>query len=292
MSLQRLATINGVMEIDCHLSDQDFLKFSRLIYDVAGIKLEPVKKTMLDSRLRRRLRAVDCPSFTEYFKYVVSPEGQERELVLMLDAVSTNKTDFFRESKHFDLLTNRVLPELVKRKRAGIFQQVRVWSAGCSTGEEPYTLAMVMDEFCATGNNIDYSILATDLSTDVLAKARLAIYEDYKIEPVPTTYRYKYLWRGEGSRRGFHRVAPRLRRKVNFQRLNFMDEQFAIDNPMDIIFCRNVIIYFDRQTQIELFRKFYRQLAPGGYLFIGHSESLQGIETKMRRMAPTVFQKK
>jgi len=277
----------GAMEDHCQLSDLEFSKFSRLIYDVAGINLQPVKKTMLDGRLRRRLRAVGVSSFAEYFKYLQTPEGQEREMVLMLDAVSTNKTDFFREAKHFDLLTGQVLPALMRKNR-----QIRIWSAGCSTGEEPYTLAMVMEEFCESHKNLGYSILATDLSTDVLAKARLAIYEDSKIEPVPTTYRYKYLLRGEGSRRGYHRVAPRLRRKVNFQRLNFMDEHFAINTEMDIIFCRNVIIYFDQQTQAALFEKFYRQLAPGGYLFIGHSESLHEIDGKMRRLGPTVFQKK
>ncbi len=276
----------------CQLSDGEFARFSRLIHDVAGIKLPPVKKTMLDGRLRKRLRAVGAVSFAEYFDYLASPEGQELELHNMLDAVSTNKTDFFREPKHFQWLSERVLPEIRGRARNGRQRRIRLWSAGCSTGKEPYTLAMVLAEFCDLYQDIDYSILATDISTAALAKARLAIYEDYKIEPVPVALRNKYLLRGDGDRQGYHRVAPRLRRKVDFRRLNFMDAVFDIDAPLDIIFCRNVIIYFDKQTQAELFKKFYRHLAPGGYLFIGHSESLLGIDGKMRRIAPTIFQKK
>ena len=276
----------------CQLSDGEFARFSRLIHDVAGIKLPPVKKTMLDGRLRRRLRAVGAGSFAEYFDYLSSPEGQAMELHNMLDAVSTNKTDFFREPKHFQWLSERVLPEITGRLRKGRGRRIRVWSAGCATGKEPYTLAMVLAEFCDLHQDIDYSILATDISTVALAKARLAIYEDFKIEPVPIALRNKYLLRGDGERQGYHRVVPRLRRKVDFRRLNFMDAVFELGEPLDIIFCRNVIIYFDKQTQVELFKKFYRHLKPGGYLFIGHSESLLGIDGKMRRVAPTIFQKK
>ncbi|MDH5299442.1 MAG: protein-glutamate O-methyltransferase [Desulfobulbaceae bacterium] len=271
------------------LSDRDFKRISSFIYDTCGIKLPPIKKTMLSARLQKRLRQLRMESFAAYFDYVLSPEGQSKELAHMIDVVSTNKTDFFREEKHFEVLNSIVLPDFVNRMKNSSHGVLRVWSAGCSSGEEPYTLAMVLDDFLSRYPRLDYSILATDICTQVLAKAQEAIYANETVAPVPPLLRNKYLMRGKGGYEGFHRVVPELRRKVTFKRLNFMDRDFGIEQKMDVIFCRNVIIYFDRKTQGELFEKFYRQFAPNGYLFTGHSESLEGIVDRVDRVASAVY---
>lgn len=272
------------------LSDREFEKFSAFIYEVCGIKLPPIKKTMLAARLQKRLRRLNIPSYKAYLEYVLSPEGQANELYHMIDVVSTNKTDFFREPQHFDVMNQKVLPEFVARQGSRAqTRTLRVWSAGCSTGQEPYTLAMVLQEFCVKNPQLDYEILATDICTQALEAAAEAIYTDEVVAPVPAFMRHKYLMKGKGRHGGFHRVVPELRQKVRLQRLNFMDRDFGLDKKMDIIFCRNVIIYFDRPTQRNLFEKFYRQFAPGGYLFTGHSESLEGITDRMERVESAVY---
>lgn len=271
------------------LTDQEFQKFSAFIYDACGIKLPPLKRNMLSARLIKRLRQLNISSFSDYFDYVKSPYGQQHELFRMIDVVSTNKTDFFREPKHFDFLTSHVLPELVNRLYERTSRKLYLWSAGCSSGEEPYTLAMVLEDFFSRHKELDYSILATDISSRVLSTAKQGIYADNITATVPTAMRHKYLMRGKGSRKGTHRVVPELRRKISFRRLNFMDDDFGIKIEMDIIFCRNVIIYFDRETQVRLFEKFYKQFSPIGYLFTGHSESLEGVTDRMERLTSAVY---
>lgn len=274
-----------------NMSDREFKRFSEFVYAECGIKLPLGKKLMLTSRLNKRLRALNVTSFDQYYDYVLSPKGRPEELTQMIDVVTTNKTEFFREAAHFDLLADQVLPALVRSDRAGNRSKLHVWSAGCSSGEEPYTLAMVLSEFFKGNMKDKFSILATDISTQVLANAKQAIYRENVIEPVPHMLKRKYLMRGKGSKAGSYRIVPELCNCVTFRRLNFMDRDFGIKTPVDIIFCRNVIIYFDRQTQIELFNKFYTQLVPGGYLFIGHSETLHGISNQFQTVAPTVYRK-
>ena len=273
------------------LSDREFRKFSTFIYDTCGIKLPPIKKTMLTARLQKRLRHLKMASFAAYLDYVLSPQGQEAELCHLIDVVSTNKTDFFREKAHFDVLTSKVLPDLLSRATYRS-RAIRVWSAGCSSGEEPYTLAMVLDDFLSRHSGYDFTILATDICTQVLDKARNAIYLDEMLAPVPAMFRHKYLMRGKGKHKGYHRVVPELRSKVTFKRLNFMDRHFDIRQEIDIIFCRNVIIYFDRSTQETLFKKFHHHLSSRGYLFTGHSESLAGINNLMNRIDSAVYQRR
>jgi len=278
--------------VEFHLTDEEFEKFSRLIYNTAGIKLAPVKKTMLSARLQKRVKFLGLANYQEYLQHLLTTEGQQNEMVFMLDAVSTNKTEFFREPAHFRLLTDRILPAIIEHHPAGRPLHLRAWSAGCSSGEEPFTLAMVLEEFCSHFSWLSYSILATDLCTSVLANAQRAVYEDQKIGSIPKIYRNKYLMRGVGKRQGLHRVVPELRQKVTFRRLNFMAGEFGLKQPIDILFCRNVLIYFDSRTRATLFKKFYRHLAPQGYLFIGHSESLEGINDQMLRISSTLFMKK
>ena len=274
------------------LSDREFRTFSALVYDACGIKLPPIKKTMLSSRLHKRLRALGMASFKEYLDLVTSREGRERELIQMLDVVSTNKTEFFREPDHFNLLTEQILPDLDGRlRKGGDRRRLHVWSAGCSSGEEPYTLGIVLAEYAAKHPGFDFSVLGTDICTKVLTIAERAVYPDERLTDIPKFLLHKYFMRGRGSQQHFHRVVPELRQRISFRRLNFKEDDFSLDQLFDVIFCRNVIIYFDRPTQAALFDKFHRQLHPGGYLVIGHSETLEGIHDRMRRVAPTVYKK-
>ncbi|MDY6969539.1 MAG: protein-glutamate O-methyltransferase [Spirochaetota bacterium] len=273
------------------MSDVEFKKFSDFIYTECGINLPPAKRIMLTARLNKRLRALGMNSFSDYYNYVLSPKGYDEELSCMIDVVTTNKTEFFREAAHFDYLVNYVLPELIESKRFRLTSRINIWCAGCSTGEEPYTLAIVLSEFFNSNKKGKFSILATDISTQVLGIARGAVYNEDTLRSVSDELKRKYIMRGKGSKEGACRIVPELRNCITFKRLNLMDKDFGIRTMMDIIFCRNVVIYFDRETQRELFRKFYSQLTPGGYLFIGNSETLHGINDQFESVAPTVYRK-
>ena len=268
-----------------------FTRFSAFIYDRCGVKMTPAKKTMLTSRLYKRLRHLGMTSFQQYYDYVTSPRGLSEELVQMINVVTTNKTDFFREPAHFDFLVNNALPDLVNTRHISELSRLNVWSAGCSSGEEPYTLCMFLSEFFEKRTG-DFSLLATDISTRVLDIAKTAIYSKDTIDPVSHSFRIKYLMRGKGSQAGFFRIVPELRKRVIFRRLNLLEgTDFGIKQRMDIIFCRNVIIYFDHETQKKLFEKYYAQLIPGGYLFIGHSETLHGINADFVPVGSAVYKK-
>ena len=270
------------------LTTKDFGRLSRFIYDTCGIKMPDVKKTMLEARLQKRLRGLGMRSFGDYCDYLFSAAGMEHELVQMLDMVTTNKTDFFREPDHFDYLTETVLPEWCQRHRG---TRLSIWSAGCSSGEEPYTLAMVLSEFALANPGFDFQILATDISTRVLEKAKAAIYPESLVEPVPLSLKKKYLLRSKDRSNGMVRIIPELREKVRFNRLNFMDEDFGMRDQLDVIFCRNVIIYFDRPTQEKLLQRFHRQMKPGAFIFMGHSETLSGLNVPLTSVFPTVYRK-
>ncbi len=271
------------------LSDREFRIFSGLVYELCGIKLSPIKKTMLSVRLHKRLVALGIPTFKAYLEFVLSEAGQRDEVLHLIDVVSTNKTDFFREPDHFTYLSAKVLPEFATGRRYTSQRRLTIWSAGCSSGEEPYTLAMVVNEFVEQHPWLDFVVVGTDVCTRMLEMAQSAIYANDRVTPIPKPYLHKYFMQGRGERKDFHRVVPELRRKVVLHRLNFKDSEFHLDYQMDVIFCRNVIIYFDRPTQRELLAKLHRQLVPGGYLFIGHSETMEGMDRQFQRMAPTVY---
>jgi chemotaxis protein methyltransferase CheR len=274
-----------------NLSKQDFLKLSRVINETCGIKMPQEKKILLEARLRKRLRTLGMESFEEYSEFFFQQGDAAGELIHLIDVVTTNKTDFFREPQHFELLQQRLLPDLVHRHGLGIERPLRIWSAGCSTGEEPYTLAMVLNEFALQEPGFSFVILATDISTRVLEKAELGIYNRERIEPVPAPLQRRYLLRSKDREANQVRIVPELRRQVNFRRLNFMDEDFAISESIDVIFCRNVLIYFDRETQERLIKRFCDRLRPGRYLFLGHSESINGMKLPLKSLAPSVYQK-
>ena len=288
-----LSEMNYVSITEPVLSDRDFSRLSDFIHTECGIKMPPAKKVMLQARLQKRLRKLGMSSMSEYCKYLFSPAGVEHELIHMIDVVTTNKTDFFREPRHFDYLVQNALPDLVAGEGAGTRRRLMLWSAGCSTGEEPYTLAMILRDFADKYPKFkfDFLILATDISTRVLDIAKKAVYESEKIIPVPPEMKKKYLLKGKNARKGLVRIVPQLREAVKFRRINFLEDNYGMRETMDIIFCRNVIIYFDRKTQEKLMNRFARHMSPGGYVFVGHSETLHGLDVPLVPVAPTVYRK-
>jgi chemotaxis protein methyltransferase CheR len=286
------------------MSDKTFLRFSQYVHVELGIKMPKVKKAMLQARLQKRLRKLGMTSFDEYYDYVFSPRGTESELAHMIDVITTNKTDFFREPKHFDYLIQTVLPRLIKWKTIKIRKQepsshsdmgpcphIGLWSAGCSSGEEPYTLAMMISDYAEKNPGFTHSILATDISLRMLEKAKLGIYDHERIEPVPLALRKKYLLKSKDDKKNLIRIIPQLRSLIRFQRLNLMDEMFSIREVLDIIFFRNVLIYFDRPTQQKVLNTICRHLHPNGYIFLGHSETLNGLNVPLTPVATAVYRK-
>ncbi len=274
------------------LRDQEFQRFSSYIFENVGIKMPPAKKTMLEARLQKRLKALGIGSFEEYCSFVFSPPGHESEIIHLIDVVTTNKTDFFREAAHFDFMVKTALPTILGGRGAWGSQPLRIWSAGCSTGEEPYTLAMVLAEYAVNNPDFKVAITATDICTKVLQTAKTAIYPEERTDTIPLNLKKKYLLRSKDRAKSLVRIAPQLRSLVSFQRINFMDDDLGLADKMDIIFCRNVVIYFDKPTQQTLMQKFHRQLRPGGYLFIGHSETLSGLNVDFVPVASTVYRRR
>lgn len=267
------------------LTQPEFERLSGYIYERYGIKMPNAKKTLLQFRLQKRLRALHMETFKQYIDYVFSQEGLEKELQHMTDVVTTNKTDFFREPAHFEFLQSLNWTAFFGGDPIG--KTLKAWSAACSSGEEPYTLAMVLQEL----RLFQYQILATDLCVDVLQKAATAVYAAEKTAPVPITYKQKYLLRHKDPKKPLHRVVPDLRKKVQFRHMNLMDDYYDVQTKFDLIFCRNVLIYFDQKTQERVIRKLCNCLREGGYLFIGHSESLSHMHLPLRQVKSTIFQK-
>jgi len=244
---------------------------------------------MLELRIKRRMRSLNFASCAAYCEYLFGSRGQKEEVVHLIDVVTTNKTDFFREGSHFELLVQRVIPEIWGGRESG--GPLLIWSAACSSGEEPYTLAMVLSEYGAAHSGFRFRILATDVSTTVLEKAKLGVYSLDAVRPVPHMLQRKYLMRSRDPESEVARVVPELRRLVDFRRLNFMDEDFRLAEKADVIFCRNVLIYFDRPTQEKILQKLTRYLLPTGYVFVGHAETLHEMNIPLVAVAPTLYRK-
>jgi chemotaxis protein methyltransferase CheR len=271
------------------LSDADFERFRRIIHDTAGISLSEGKKELLRARLGKIMRRRGIPSFREYLK-LVEGDDDGSELTILLDAISTNVTSFFRESDHFRFLETVVLPPLIAGRNDGV-RKIRIWCAGCSTGEEPYTLAITLRETLPVPERWDAKILSTDISTRVLQVARNGIYGEEKIKTIPSPVMNRYFTAAEvRGEAGFYRVRPSLRSMVSFHRLNLHDS-YPFKGPFDAIFCRNVMIYFDRPTQEALVNRFHKYLSEDGYLFIGHSESLNGVSHPFNYIRPAIYRK-
>jgi len=274
---------------DEFISDRDFARLCKLIYDKVGIALGSGKRTMLEGRIRHRLKELSISSYCGYCDYLFTDRGLDEELVHLIDVVTTNKTDFFREPGHFEFLASRALPEITASLDGR--RPALVWSAGCSTGEEPYTLAIVLSEYARTHPDFAFRILATDVSTAVLKKAGLGIYPGETVRPVPSALRIRYFMRSREPGNERVRVVPELRAIVEFRRLNFLDSDYGVKARADAIFCRNVIIYFDRPTKQRILKKLADHLGPGGFLFLGHAESLLDHDLPLVPVAPSLYRR-
>jgi len=276
--------LDGALAPALAVSDREFGQFQALIHREAGIWLAPVKKALLVGRLAKRLRELGLPSYGAYYDRVVEDEA---ERIRMLDCICTNETHFFREPRHFEFLVSRVFPAWREEAAAGRrARRVRVWSAACSTGEEPCTIAMVLLDALP---GWELEVLATDLSTKVLERAAAGIWPLEKSKEIPEAYLKTFMLKGYGAQEGFMKAGEELRAVLSFARVNLVGEGWPAGS-FDLVFCRNVLIYFDRQSKIAVVERLIERLDAGGYLFLGHAESLGGFTARARPVLPTVYQ--
>jgi chemotaxis protein methyltransferase CheR len=268
------------------LSSRDFELFRRLIHREAGIHLADSKRVLVEGRLARRLRELGL-DFRAYYALVLA---DEQERIRLVDAISTNETHFFREPRQFEFLENRVFAEWQARADAGrMARRVRVWSAACSTGEEPYSLAMSFLARFPTVSGWELEILATDISTRVLERARTGVYALEKSKEIPPRYLKAFMLKGTGSQQGFMKVSPEIRSVVRFGRINLTGDALAVAGPFDLILCRNVLIYFDASSKARVLDRLLERLDAQGYLFLGHAEAMIGVDTRTRSVGPTIY---
>jgi chemotaxis protein methyltransferase CheR len=271
------------------MTTRDFNRLSEYINNAYGIKMPAAKKVMLECRLQKRLAQLNMTSFATYCDFLFSEEGMEQEMLHMIDSVTTNKTDFFREPAHFDFLTQYALPELCEGYKG--HKEINVWSAGCSSGEEVYTLAMVLNEFTETISDTDYRVTGSDISGNMLSKAADAVYAEERIADIPMWLRKKYLLRSKDQSKQTIRINAATRARAEFKRINLMDETYEMHQKFDIIFCRNVLIYFDKVTQCAVINKLAEKLKTGGYLFLGHAETVSNMQVSLVPVQPTILKK-
>lgn len=269
------------------LTHREFAQFQSLIHRQTGIFLPEAKKALVVARLSRRLRALELASFSAYLD-VVARDAAEH--TVMLDSICTNETRFFREPRQFEFLERDVLPQWRARGEQGLIpKRIRAWSAACSTGEEPYSLAMLLRTHFPIADGWNVEIVASDISTKVLAAAREGVWSIERAEDIPVEYRRAYMLRGVRAEEGKMRAQPSIRSLIEFRRLNLMDERYAVDGAFDLIFCRNVLIYFDRETKAAVIDRLSRHLSPNGLLFLGHSETLHSGAHTLRHAGPTAY---
>jgi len=268
--------------------DYDFIR--KLVYEQSRINLGPDKMELVRSRVQKRLRALGLDDFESYCRLLDSPAGGE-ELTSLLDVISTNVTEFFREWQHFEFLRDRVLPAWQSQPKRNPREPFRIWSAACSSGQEPYSMAMLLAEFFRDKPSRDWRVMATDISTRILAKAEEAVYPGDRIKLPEQQWLRAYFQKGVGNWEGCFRIKPELRERVTLRHLNLFEWPYPFTEKFEVIFCRNVMIYFDRQTQEQLVPRLAAQLVPGGYLMVGHSESLVGIAHHLKSVSPSVYQK-
>lgn len=274
------------------ISDELFLKVGKMITERYGIKMSPEKKIMFQARLQPRLRELGLHSFEEYASRLFGENDTSAEFNLLADYISTNKTEFFREVDHFSFLFEKVLPEWTVKNKATTNLQFRGWSAGCSNGQEAYSMAIQIEEYSRLNNlSIDYSIVATDISGKMLRQAKEAIYPMAQIESIPLDVKFRYFLKGKETQAMKVRVIKEIRDRIQVGYHNLMDEAYPFDEQFDVIFIRNTLIYFDPQTQFKVLVKLIDRLKKGGYLLIGHSESLINLPLPIQAVAPSVYLK-
>jgi len=272
------------------LSYRYFKAIVDLIEEYVGIRLPPVKQTMVEGRLRKRMRALGLATVNDYASHVFDRGHLEEEFVHLVDCLTTNKTDFFREPSHFEFLRDVAVPSLLKLHPPRT-ARLKIWSSACSNGAEAYTIAMVLQDMANARRDLRFSILGTDISTDILREATAAIYPTPFLAPVPVPMLQRYVMEAKDPKCGLARIAPELRARTRFESLNLMDPRYPVDQDIDVIFCRNVLIYFDKPTQKAVVERLASHLRPGGYLILGHSESMAGSGASgLRQVVPTIFQ--
>jgi chemotaxis protein methyltransferase CheR len=271
------------------ISDREFSLYRKLIYGKAGICLNPTKKAFLEARLTRRVRELGMESFHAYYQYVTQDQNGN-ELAQLLDRISTNETHFFREPRQFEFLEQQVFPDWQTHGDSGLRpRRIRVWSAGCSTGEEPYSLAMILLDHFPPGSGWEIEIIATDLSSRALKSARKAIWSIVKAKEIPQSYLKRFMLKGTGSQQAYMKAGAEIQAIIRFQQLNLNDDHYAIPEPFDLIFCRNVLIYFDAASRARVVCRLVNRLMPGGFLLVGHAESLNGVSDRIRHVRPTIY---
>jgi chemotaxis protein methyltransferase CheR len=276
-------------QCEVHLSDRDFNRFRKLIFELAGITLSEHKRALVYSRLAKRLRANGLEKYSDYYDLVRQADPDSQEIVEFINAITTNKSSFFREPHHFDYLREEIFPGYLSELDSGKRRTIKIWSAGCSAGQEPYTLAMTLLEYFGNSTSVEFNILATDIDTNVLSRASQGIYNEEQVEDIPDYLLRKYFLKGKGERAGLAKAGKELQSIINFERLNLFDPTWPMKDKLDIIFCRNVIIYFNRDTQRKLISRMTRHLKPGGYLMLGHSESLHGYDSGLQHVRKNVY---
>ena len=267
------------------MDTKTFNEFRRIVYEKSGIRLDETKMSLVTARVGKRLRMLGIADHKSYLKHLVSDDTGE-EIVEFLNVISTNVTNFFREPSHFEVLDNILRKSIAEGKR-----RLRLWSAACSSGEEPFTMAMVAAEACDGDNAIDIKILATDISTKILAKSCDGVYTEAQMEPVPSLLRRKYFEEVKRNGVSCFRVRAELRQMVTFKRLNLACPPFPMRGPLDVAFCRNVMIYFDEEVRKRLVSDIHRLLRPGGFLMVGHAETLTGLQSGFNLVHPAVYVK-
>ncbi len=279
---------NKISAYKAVLGELDFQRIKNFVEKSYGIKLPLQKKIMVQGRLHKRLSETGIYNFSDYLDYVFSEKGKKSELLNMIDALSTNKTSFFREPHHFEFIKNTFIPQFVKTHH---FKTVKAWSAGCSSGEEAYSLAMILNEALQDSQRLGYSIFGSDISVKMLQTARKAIYPISYANDIPPYLRKKYVLKSKDPSKKLMRISQELRSHTLFNRLNFMENVYQTPYTFDIVLLRNVIIYFDKTTQNEVIRKVVEKMNKGAFLFLGHSETILNNTFKLKNVSPTVFQK-
>ncbi len=277
---------NVTKEREFHFTDQDFHRIRQFIQEKTGISLSDAKKNLVYSRLTRRLRQLDIQKFSDYFD-LVAQAGSE-ELGCFINAITTNLTAFFREEHHFDYLAKAILPNLIKASQQE--RKIRVWSAGCSTGEEPYSIAMTILETLPSLVGWDIKVLATDLDTNVVSHAKEGVYDLERIAGLSKARAQRWFQKGKGSHQGRVKVVQDVKNLITFKSLNLM-EAWPMKGGFDVIFCRNVVIYFDKPTQRILFDRYADMLKPDSHLFVGHSESLFKVSSRFELLGKTIYRR-
>lgn len=284
-----MTTANAALSAD-RLPTRDLRRLAEFIQDYSGIRIPETKRVMVEGRLRRRMRATGHHSLAEYCRFLFDDGGLEDETIHLIDAITTNKTDFFREPDHFRFLADTGVTELLASRR-GQGAALKIWSAAASIGAEAYSLLMLLNDLSTPGRSFKTTMFGTDICTKVLETAHMAIYPHAMIQPVPMEMRRRYLLKSKKKGQDLVRIVPELRQMLRLGRLNLMDQRYPMDSDMDAIFCRNILIYFDKPTQHAVLDRLCEHLRPGGLLFLGLSESLAGHGLPVEPVGPSIFRR-